>query len=155
MTLMTPRLQRGFSMIEVLVALLVLAVGLLGAAMLQTLNVRYTQSAQQRTIATNMAYEYLDMMRAQRVLASRFALDKATVEAVTVPAQGVGCPRAKTMKPEDTVAQWTCELRVALPNSSADVTLLGDGQVEIAIRWGDEFWKTDEEAKEFVVASRL
>ena len=34
--------QSGFSMIEVLIALLVLAFGLLGLAFMQTLNLRYT-----------------------------------------------------------------------------------------------------------------
>ena len=57
----------GFSMIEVLIALLVLAFGLLGFALLQTLNLRYTQSANTRTQATNLAYDLLDQMRSNRL----------------------------------------------------------------------------------------
>ncbi|WP_362062601.1 type IV pilus modification protein PilV, partial [Streptomyces sp. NPDC048255] len=56
--------QRGFSMIEVLIAVLVIGLGLLGLAMLQTLNVRYAQSANYRTRATNLAYDLLDQIRA-------------------------------------------------------------------------------------------
>ena len=62
--------QAGFTLIEVMVAVLVMAIGLLGFALLQTMNVRFTKSAQQRTIATNLAYELVDVMRSQRSQAS-------------------------------------------------------------------------------------
>ena len=39
----------GFSLLEVLIALVVLGFGLLGYALLQTMNLRFTQSANQRT----------------------------------------------------------------------------------------------------------
>lgn len=60
------RRPSGFSMIEVLVALVILAIGLLGFALLQTMNLRFTQSANYRTQATNLAYDLLDQMRANR-----------------------------------------------------------------------------------------
>ena len=63
-----PRLRRalqgGFSLIEVLVALLVLAIGLLGLAALQTQGVRYNHDAFVRTNATSLAAEMVDAMRA-------------------------------------------------------------------------------------------
>ena len=61
-----PRAQGGFSLIEIMIAILVLAIGLLGFAMLQTMNLRFTQSANYRTQATNLAYDLLDQMRANR-----------------------------------------------------------------------------------------
>lgn len=60
------RRLRGFSMIEVLVAVLVMSVGLLGMAALMTTSLRNGQSANQRTQATNLAYDVIDMMRADR-----------------------------------------------------------------------------------------
>ena len=45
----------GFTLIEVMIAILVLGVGLLGFALLQTMSVRFTKSAQQRTVATTLA----------------------------------------------------------------------------------------------------
>lgn len=52
-----PPLQRGFSLTEILVALLVLSVGLLGIAALHLLGIQSVHSAQQRTLASVMAQE--------------------------------------------------------------------------------------------------
>ena len=58
---------RGFSLIEVLVALLVLSIGLLGLAMLQIQGMRFTTDSYQRTQATLLAYDLMDRMRANKV----------------------------------------------------------------------------------------
>lgn len=56
--------QNGFSMIEVLVTMVILAIGLLGVAGLQIASVRNTQVAAQRSIATQQAYDIAERMRA-------------------------------------------------------------------------------------------
>ena len=55
---------RGFTMLEVLVAILVLSLGLLGLAGLQTVGLRNNTASAQRTIATQLAYDIADRMRA-------------------------------------------------------------------------------------------
>ena len=55
---------KGFTLIEVLIAMLVLAVGLLGLASLQAYSLRNTQSAYNRSLATELAYDLADRMRA-------------------------------------------------------------------------------------------
>lgn len=55
---------QGFTLIEVLVALFVLAVGLLGLAMLQTTGLRLNSDSYSRTQATYAAYDIIDKMRA-------------------------------------------------------------------------------------------
>jgi len=52
-------------MIEVLVAVLVLAIGLLGVAALQTNALKNNQSAFQRSQASMLAYYMMDAMRAR------------------------------------------------------------------------------------------
>jgi len=54
----------GFSLIEVLIALLVLGVGLLGMASLQIIGVRNTYESTLRSLAVNQCYEIADRMRA-------------------------------------------------------------------------------------------
>ena len=66
------RREGGFTLIEVMIAILVLAVGLLGFALLQTMNVRFTQSANYRSQATNLAYEMLDQIRLNRVSGAQY-----------------------------------------------------------------------------------
>ena len=57
------RRESGFSLIEVLVALLVLSIGLLGLAALQAQGLRFNHDAYVRTQATNLAYDIVDRMR--------------------------------------------------------------------------------------------
>lgn len=64
--------MRGFSMIELLIALLVLSIGLLGMAALLTMSMRHTQSANYRTQAVNLAYEITDAIRANLVNTQRY-----------------------------------------------------------------------------------
>lgn len=59
-----PKQDRGFTLIEVLVALLVLSIGLLGLAALQTTSLQLNTSSYQRTQATLLAYDIIDRMRA-------------------------------------------------------------------------------------------
>jgi type IV pilus assembly protein PilV len=56
--------QCGFSLLEVLIALLVLSIGLLGLAALQTTSLRSNEMASMRTTATQLAYDISDRMRA-------------------------------------------------------------------------------------------
>ena len=56
--------QSGFSLLEVLIALLILSIGLLGLAALQTTGLRSNQMATMRTLATQIAYDMSDRMRA-------------------------------------------------------------------------------------------
>jgi type IV pilus assembly protein PilV len=56
--------QHGFTLLELLIALLVLSIGLLGLAALQTIGLRSNQMGSMRTVATQTAYDITDRMRA-------------------------------------------------------------------------------------------
>lgn len=152
------RLQMGFSMIEVLVAVLVLALGLLGFALLQTMNLRFTQSANYRTEATNLAYDLLDQMRANRYQAASYAgaagADFAANSRAFTP-----CSRpidaAATIAAN--IARWQCQVVEALGPSAAAQVAYADGVVEVTISWGDQRWDetNPDAATAFVVRTRL
>lgn len=55
--------SRGFTLLEVLVALLVLSVGLLGLAALQTLGLKFNTQSYQRTQATLLLDDMIERMR--------------------------------------------------------------------------------------------
>jgi type IV pilus assembly protein PilV len=59
-------MQRGFTLVEALVALLVLSIGLLGVAGLQLSSLRANTSSAYRSQATFLAYDIADRMRANR-----------------------------------------------------------------------------------------
>lgn len=71
------RFQRGVGLIEVLVAVLVLAIGLLGIAALQASALRNSQNSFERTQAVTLTYSMLDVMRANR--------DSALIGAYNIP----------------------------------------------------------------------
>lgn len=56
--------QSGFTLLEVMVAIVVLSFGLLGLAGLQAASLRNNQTAYYRSIATQQAYDIADRLRA-------------------------------------------------------------------------------------------
>ena len=56
--------QAGMTLIEVLVSVLILAVGLLGAAVIQLNALKYTDSSRMTSQASFIAYDMLDRIRA-------------------------------------------------------------------------------------------
>ena len=59
--------QHGFTLLEVLIAIVVFSIGLMGIAGLQASGMRYTQDSQLRTIAIAQAETMADRMRADPV----------------------------------------------------------------------------------------
>ncbi len=59
-----PRAQTGMTLIEVLVSVLILAIGLLGAAVIQLNALKYTDSSRMTSQASFIAYDMLDRIRA-------------------------------------------------------------------------------------------
>ena len=62
----TSQTQQGFTLVEILVAVVVLAIGLLGLAGLQANSLKFNKSAYQRSVASMLAYDMLDRIRANR-----------------------------------------------------------------------------------------
>ena len=85
--------QTGFSLLEVLIALLILSIGLLGIAGLQVTSKRTNFDAVQRTTATMLALEMLERIRAN---ASQLDVYTNTGAGRTfTPAAGITYPAAE------------------------------------------------------------
>lgn len=139
-------------MIEVLIAIVVLAIGLLGFALLQTTNLRYTQSANTRTIATNLTYGLLDQMRMNRLSAARYAAlaDFATGELTAAVCSTTGGDVVSAG-----VADWQCQVFNTLgPSAAATVDYSASGEVSVDLSWGERA-VTSEATTRFVVRTQL
>ncbi len=64
---------RGFSMIEMLVALIVLSLGMLGVANLFIITIRSSSSAISRLHAVNLASDLADRIRSNRTAGAAYA----------------------------------------------------------------------------------
>lgn len=154
------REQGGFSMIEVLIALVVLAIGLLGFALMQTMNLRYTQSANNRTHATNLAYDLLDQMRANRLSAAQYSNATFAIGAVTGTNAsncsrpvGANIPITGAGSDASVIGRWQCQVVEALGDqASATVTYI-NGEAVITLNWGERL--TLDPSTQFIVRTRL
>ncbi|WP_038053012.1 type IV pilus modification protein PilV [Thioalkalivibrio sp. ALJ1] len=149
------RRATGVTLIEVLVALLVLSIGLIGVAALQANALQANHGSQMRSQATNLAYDIADRMRANR----EAALNNAYVGEY----DAVGCPDSATNIPDSTgtvaaddITEWRIALACGLPNGRAQVSRSGDEFV-IRIRWDNDRLAEDEseEVEEFVTRTEI
>lgn len=133
-------------MIEVMVAVLVLSLGLLGMAALQSVSMRNNQSANYRTQATNLAYEFIDTARGysdrnqQNLLAlvQPFANWSAACEIGEQPtyacnssADALNCDRQR----------WAQKLCRTMPNGRGLVALdtsMAAPQITVSLCWSDD-----------------
>lgn len=147
----SPRRRRGFSLLEVLITIVILAFGLLGLALLQTMNLRFTQSAHYRTVATNLSYEVLDLVRANQTLKRTY--NEAGLVSGGTPA---ACNIAPTFDPAPNLARWHCQVSLALPGGQSQVSVVGD-TATVRIRWTDARWEAAaaDQLTEFVLVATL
>lgn len=124
------RHQRGVTLIEILITLLVLAVGLLGLAALQGLSLQTGQVAYQRSQAVNIAYEVADFARANR--------SRPNVQ-------------AQSLALAENLAQER------LPTGTAQVTVNNNGQIDVTIGWSEDRLEDleDNPAQEVTIRSQI
>ncbi len=113
------RASRGMTLIEVLIAIVIFAIGLLGIAALQVAGLRYTKSTQTRTIAVLQAENLADRMRANLV-----AVADGNYESPQNPATDCSVDECtpKDMADYDW-ARWLEETRLALGSSNSDANV--------------------------------
>jgi type IV pilus assembly protein PilV len=121
--------SRGFGLIEVLVAVLVMALGMLGIAALQAVALRNSQSAYQRSQGVMETYAILDAMRANRDVAIINGYDMATLTC-DVP-DGEAGDLAK-----NDVNEWFTRLQSNLPGACARIDCEGV-DCEVQLQWTD------------------
>jgi type IV pilus assembly protein PilV len=119
------RLHRldGFTLLEVLVALFVLSIGLLGMGKLMMMSARANDSAYMRTQATALAYTILDAMRANRQAAMVQGYDTALVAPVSQPCS-VAAPCNSGQQAQNDLFLWFQSLGAELPGGTGTVATL-------------------------------
>ena len=116
----------GFSLVEVLVAMLVVAMGILALAGLLQASTRYAKMSELRSTATLLANDIADRIRANRtggeVGASGYDITDTAFPSPQAPAHAP-CSSASPCGPVDLahvdLADWTARLRATLPKGSA------------------------------------
>jgi type IV pilus assembly protein PilV len=151
--------SRGFTIIEVLVSLVILAIGLLGLAVLQIASMQNTQGGYLRAQATLLAYDVIDRMRANIRGVSDGNYDIALAD----PAPGgpsclgvaANCNVAEMGQFD--VTQWRASLGAYLPNGNGSIAAADIGtttRVTVNVQWIDPY-SADQGAEQLDLVAEL
>jgi type IV pilus assembly protein PilV len=130
----------GFTLLEVLIALCVLAAGMLGVGMMLLESIRASRSALHRTAAVALAADLGERIRANRAAGSAYALGLGAVAGT--PASG--CAVSDACDPlevaERDLYQWQQAVLAALPAAVtrvqvAPISGLPASTFAITVRW--------------------
>lgn len=121
--------QQGAGLIEVLVALLVMAIGLLGIAAMQAAALRNSQSALERSQGVISTYAIIDAMRANRDEARGGAYDIA--KTCTVPSAGNSALAANDL------AFWLGHVQDNLGEGACGEIDCDGGRCAVTVTWDD------------------
>lgn len=129
-----PRHIRGMSLIEVLVAVVVLAVGMLGVASMQALALRGGQGSLESSQAVMAANSIIEAMRANRLNAAAYVFN-GTAACATVPAAGGSLA-------SNDLNNWVTQLKATIGTGAGDTTTCGSitqagGVYTVTVQWDD------------------
>jgi type IV pilus assembly protein PilV len=126
--------QRGATLVEILVTVVVVSIGLLGVLALQTVSLRNNYSSFMRGQATVLATDIVDRIRANRDNAASYAI-------------AYGATMAASSAHGRDITDWKGQIQTMLPSTPAGATADGEvvvntlaaGRFEVIvrIRWGE------------------
>ncbi|NEV64733.1 type IV pilus modification protein PilV [Thiorhodococcus minor] len=149
------RKQHGFGLLEVLIAMVVLGVGILGMAHLQASALRLNHSASLRSQASNIAYDILDRMRANRAEAVKTPSPYGAALAATPPSCSPGTLSGATVAARD-IEAWRSALACQLPQGTGSITIQDTGsaiEATIITQWDDS--RGESSPQQFTVVTSL
>lgn len=111
---------RGFTLIESLVTIIVLSIGVLALAILQLQTMVDSRTASMRNVATLMAYNFGDQMRANRTAMNNGTFNKLTgIPAATCYTSGCTADEMANTS----FAAWKADLQALLPGADAVICI--------------------------------
>lgn len=128
-----PALQRGVGLLEILIALLILSIGLLGIAALQVKALSNNNSAMSRSVATIYSYSILDAMRADRVN----ALSGQYNVAMPVTIDGTTCIKSGATLADVQVNAWRLQIQQNMGSTACGSVNCATGTCTIVIQFDD------------------
>jgi len=140
-------IQNGFTMIEILVAMVILSVGVLGLAGLQGASIQSSNTAYMRTVATSQIYDFAERMRSNNTGFNALVDggDDVYNQLSGIPVfsncniqtklPGAGCNTVQLATRD--IAVWNTENARVLPKGQGTVRRAGQSFI-ITVSWDEE-----------------
>lgn len=146
--------ERGFMLIETLVAVIILAIGLLGMASMQVAGLKNNNSAYTRTQATYLAYDIIDRIRNNPAGDYSLTIGSTPADVGGVSAKELCNFNSSTSTlncDEDNLAfydqaVWVNDITNALPSGQGGISV-DDNTFTITISWLDKEGDSDDEQR--------
>lgn len=143
--------QAGVTMIEVLIALLIFAIGLLGVAGMQTLALKSTNNSNARTLINMHAYEIAERMRANMPAAQDGKYDGISAVGGVTDCRPSCTPTQLAALDGD---EWITNLQSDVPSATASVAY-ANGTASITINWTERGLGSDTENQSYTLRARI
>jgi type IV pilus assembly protein PilV len=133
--------QRGIGMLEVLIAVVVLSIGLIGMASLQISGLRFNRDAFLRSQATVLIYDVIEQMRIDSVN----AIDNGAYSATYAQAQAEAACNPSSLDVSAVTNCWQVYLRERIPGASLSVAGpagTDNNEFTVSLTWSDTWRAT-------------
>ncbi len=144
--LRAPGNQRGVGLLEVLIAVLIMGIGMLGIAAMQATALRNSQSSLERSQAVIQTYAILDAMRVNAPVARIGGYDLSTM---TCEYPSTGSLVANDLH------HWIDDLHRSLGDNACGQIKCGSEQCSITVQWDDSRGTEGDEEQQVVTETRL
>ncbi|HTP40030.1 MAG TPA: type IV pilus modification protein PilV [Steroidobacteraceae bacterium] len=128
--------EQGFTLVEALVALVVLSVGMLGMAGLYVITMQSGGTAIYRTQAVNLAADMADRIRANRTAGVAYG-DTTPSDHNCTGATSAAC--TPTDLADDDLDDWETRVAATLPSGVGTVTVVAGtpNSYQITVKWNE------------------
>jgi type IV pilus assembly protein PilV len=137
--------QGGSSLLEVLIAVVILAIGMLGMAALQAITLKNTGSASQRSTAVMQSYAMFDLMRANAGAARAGQYNQGWL--CEAPAGGT--------RISNDLRTWITQLQAGMGSTACGRITCGSASCTVGVRWDDSLGTGGRAQEPIVTVSRL
>lgn len=129
--------QNGFTLLEVMIAMVIFAVGMLGLAGIQALSLENTHSSYSRNQAILLAYEMVDRMKANPTAGTNYEV--ATTDAIATPAtlcDVTACNNVEMATFDQW--QWKTSLPLLLVSGQGQIVNTAGDNYTITVHWDED-----------------
>lgn len=129
--------QKGFGLLEVLITVVILAIGLLGLAALQGVSLKNNTSAYHRSQANILVSDIVDRMRANSNLITNYrsGFMAPTIAVRQAPCLAAGCSAAQMAQHD--LYEWNALITSVLPGAVGNISF-ADPLYTVSITWDDD-----------------